>query len=80
MNEEKQSGVEGIYWNENVSARPNGLREKADTEISCRGPGPTRNKRYTCSLEKEEVAKICARVAQSRTWLKYVPVWHNNGE
>ena len=37
-------GVEGIYWNENVSARPNGLREKAETAISCRGPGSTRKK------------------------------------
>ena len=35
-------GVEGRYWNEIVSARPNGLREKAETAISCRGPGPTR--------------------------------------
>ena len=32
-------------WNENVFARPNGLREKAESAISCRGPGPTRNKK-----------------------------------
>ena len=38
-------GVEGRYWNENVSARPNGLREKTETAISCRGPGPTRKKK-----------------------------------
>ena len=46
VNEEKHlkdiRGVEGRYWNEHVFARPNGLREKADTAISCRGPGPTR--------------------------------------
>ena len=38
-------GVEGIYWNKNVSARPNGLREEAETSISCRGPEPTRKKK-----------------------------------
>ena len=38
-------GVEGIYWSENVFARPNGLREKAETAISCRGPGPARKKK-----------------------------------
>ena len=38
-------GAEGRSWNENVSARPNGLREKAETAISCRGPGPTRKKK-----------------------------------
>ena len=40
--------------NENVSARPNGLRENAETAISCRGPGPVRKKRYTSSHEEEE--------------------------
>ena len=38
-------GVEGRCWDENVFARPNGLREKAETAISCRGPGPTRKKK-----------------------------------
>ena len=40
-------GVEGRYWNENnaVTARPNGLREKAETAISRREPGPTRKKK-----------------------------------
>ena len=33
------------YWNENVFARPNGLREKAETAISCRGLGPIRKKK-----------------------------------
>ena len=28
--------VEGRYWNEKVSARPNGLCEKAETAIWCR--------------------------------------------
>ena len=31
--------------NENVFARPNGLRETAETSISCRGPGPARKKK-----------------------------------
>ena len=38
-------GVEGRYWDEKISARPNGLREKAETAISCRRPGPTRKKK-----------------------------------
>ena len=33
------------YRNENVFARPNGLRENADSAISCRGPGPARKKK-----------------------------------
>ena len=32
-------------WNANVFARPNGLRGKADTAISCRGPGPATTKK-----------------------------------
>ena len=31
--------------NENVFARPNGLREYPETAISCRGPGPARKKK-----------------------------------
>ena len=31
--------------NENVFARPNGLRENAETAISCRGPRPARKKK-----------------------------------
>ena len=31
--------------NENVSARPNGLRDNAETVISCREPGPARKKK-----------------------------------
>ena len=38
-------GVGGRYWNKNVSARPNGLREKAETASSCRGPGRARKKK-----------------------------------
>ena len=48
-NEDKHSrdipGFEGRYWNTNVFARHNGLREKVETAISCRGPGPTRKKK-----------------------------------
>ena len=40
--------------NENVFARPNGLRENAETAISCGGPGPAKEKRYTSSGEEEE--------------------------
>ena len=56
-------GVEEIYWNSIVSARPNGLREKAETAISCRGPRPTRNKRYI-PVVGTDTHMICARVAR----------------
>ena len=50
-------GVEGRYWNENVSARLNGLREKAENAISCRASVPTRKiKRYASSRKEEDVA------------------------
>ena len=53
VNEEKHlrdiRGVEGRYRNENVYARPNGLlREKAETAIPRRGPGPARKKKEIC--------------------------------
>ena len=66
-------GVEGRYWNENVSARPNALRKKAETATSCRRPGPTRNKkRYTSSREEEDVATNvcpCGTTIESRTYI-----------
>ena len=41
-------------------ARPNGLRENAETAISCRGPGPTRKKEvYQQWEEGEEDARTC---------------------
>ena len=64
-------GVEGRYWNENVSARANAIREKAKTATSCREPGPTRKKkRYTSSREEEDVATNmcpCGTTIESRT-------------
>ena len=55
-------GVEGRYWNENLPARPNGLRQQAETAISCRDLGlPARRKRYTSSRKEEDVAtNMCA--------------------
>ena len=38
-------GVQRRNRNENVCARPNGLRENAETAISGRGPGPARKKK-----------------------------------
>ena len=38
-------GVTGRSRNENVCARPNGLRENAETAISCMGPGPARKEK-----------------------------------
>ena len=32
-------------WTENAFAWPNGLRENAETAVSCRGPGPARKKK-----------------------------------
>ena len=63
-------GVEGRYWNENASARTNGLRRKAETAISCREPGSTRKKRHTSSREEEDVATNmcpCGTTIESRT-------------
>ena len=64
MKEEKHlrdiRGVEGRCWNQKLFARPNGLREKAEIAISCRGLGPTRKKRYTSSREEEDMdAHMC---------------------
>ena len=55
--------------NENVFARPNGLRENAETAISCRGPGPARRKRFASSREEEEIAQMCpcGKAVESRT-------------
>ena len=54
--------------NENVFARPNGLRENAATAISCRGPGPARRKRYTSSREEEDAQMCpCGNAVKSRT-------------
>ena len=41
-------GVKRRNRNENVFARPIGLRENAETAISCRGPGPARLKKEIC--------------------------------
>ena len=34
--------------NENVFPRPVGLRENAETPVSCTGPGPARTKKAVC--------------------------------
>ena len=34
-----------LYWNEHVFSRPNGVRGKAETAISCRGRGLARKKK-----------------------------------
>ena len=53
-------GVKRRSRDENVFARPNGLRENAETAMSCRGPGPARKKRSTSSRgEEEEGAQVC---------------------
>ena len=56
--------------NENVFARPNGLRENTETAISFRGPGPARKKGYTrtSSREKEDPQMCpCGKAIESRT-------------
>ena len=53
-------GLRRRNGNENVSARPNGLRENAETATSCGGPGPARKKRYASSRQEEdEDAQMC---------------------
>ena len=49
--------------------RPNGLRENAETAISCRGPGPARKKKHANSREEEEIAQTCrcVKAVESRT-------------
>ena len=61
MKEEHSRDLRGVKRrdrNENVFARPNELRENAETAISCRGPGPARKKRYASSREEEETAHM----------------------
>ena len=41
-------GVKRRHRNEDVFARPNGLRQNAETAISCWGPGPTGKKKEVC--------------------------------
>ena len=77
MKEEKHLrdilGVEGRYCNTNESARFNGQREKAETAISCRRPGPTRKKKYTSSLEEEDVAtNMCPCGTTIESWTHIV--------
>ena len=55
-------GIERRNIHENVRARPKGLRENAETSISCRRDldPPERRKRYTCSREEKELdAQMC---------------------
>ena len=63
-------GVEGRYWNEKVTARPNGLREKVETAVSCRGLGPARKKNKLPVVERRRTwLQICAPcgTTESRT-------------
>ena len=39
-------GIKRRDFNETVVARPNGLRDNAETAILCRGPGHARKKKY----------------------------------
>ena len=61
-----------MYRHGNVLPRPNGLRENAETVISCRGPGPARDKKEVPGIpvvRKRKKIHICALVAKqsSRT-------------
>ena len=48
-------GVEGGYWNENVFARPKGLREKAETAFSCRDLDLSKGRKILTSSWEEDV-------------------------
>ena len=64
-------GVEGKFWNDNVFARSNGLRENAETVIRVGDLDlPKRKKKYTSSREEEDVdAHVCpcGTTIESRT-------------
>ena len=63
-------GFEGRYWNENISARPNGLREKAERFRVGDLDLPERSKRCSSSREEENVATNmcpCGTTIESRT-------------
>ena len=68
-----QAGIKGRDRNENVIARPNGLRENAKTKLRFRVHDlnlPERRKRYTSRREEEEVDEQmfpCGKATQSRT-------------
>ena len=65
----------GLREDIGIQTKPNGLREKAETAISCRGPGLTRKKRYSSSREEEDVATnmcSCGTTIESRTHLLIV--------
>ena len=47
-------GVEARYWNENVFARPNGLRVKAETPRFRVGDVDLPERRYICNSSRGE--------------------------
>ena len=49
----------------NVFVRPNGLRENAETAVSCRGPGPARKKKKVIPVvESRNKMHRCVLVAK----------------
>ena len=62
-------GVEGKYWNENVFAWPDGLREKLKLRFRVGDLDlPQRSKRYTSSREEDMDAHMCpCGTIESRT-------------
>ena len=59
-------GVKRRNRNENVLTRPNGLRENAETTVSCRRRGPARKKKEVCipvDGRRKKMGK-CALVAK----------------
>ena len=62
--------------NENVFARPNGLRENADTAISVRGPGPARKKKEV-PHQSRAGGRICIDVSLWRSSRVELTWWEN---
>ena len=63
-------GVKRRNRNENVFARPIGIRENVETAVSGRGPGPARKKRCTSSRGKDEDDAYmcpCGKAVESTT-------------
>ena len=58
-------GVEGRYWDENIFARSNGLREKTETAIRVGGMDlPEKRKIYTSTQEEDVDSHACCAAQQ----------------
>ena len=57
-------GVERRNRNENAFARPNRLRENAETAIACRGPGPAMKRNTSSRGEEGAQMRPCGKAVE----------------